>query len=362
MRLIFSGGGTGGHIYPAIALIKELQEKEPSVEILYIGKLNAQEEKICKNENIPFIGIKVRYFYRKLTFKNFLTIYEFVKAYHEVKKIVKQFKPDIIIGMGGYVCAPVVYAGARKHIKTIIHEQNSIPGLTNKFLSRYATCIAISFPSSIAYFKGKKTILTGNPRAQEVLHSGRIKKVDLGLDENKKLILIFMGSLGAKYVNQTIVKTLPILSKRDDIEVIFVTGKSHYDTIISEAEHLVINKNVFIKAYVDNMPQLYQHTDLIICRAGATSLAEICAIGIPVVLIPSPFVTNNHQEKNALDLVHLGGAIMIQEKDLTVESLTKEVNRLLEDSYKLRLLRINNKKFGIPDACDKFIEVIHHLI
>ncbi|QVK17059.1 undecaprenyldiphospho-muramoylpentapeptide beta-N-acetylglucosaminyltransferase [Mycoplasmatota bacterium] len=361
MKIIFSGGGTGGHIYPAIALIKALKKKEPTTEILYIGKKLAQEEKICKNESISFIGIKVRYFYRKLTFKNILTIIEFIKSYCEVKKIIKQFKPDIIIGTGGYVCAPVVYAGARKKIKTIIHEQNSIPGLTNKFLSHYADKIAISFSSSEQYFNHQKTVLTGNPRAQEVVMSKKIPKNQLKLQENKKLILIFMGSLGAKYVNQSIVKSLPILSKREDIEVIFVTGKSHYDTIISEVKDFKLKQNVFIKDYVENMPQLYQHADLVICRAGATTLAEISAIGIPSILIPSPYVTNNHQEKNALDLVQIGGAVMIKEKDLSEEILTNQILKIIDDPYQLQVLRINNKKLGIPNACDKFIELIEHL-
>lgn len=362
MKIIFSGGGTGGHIYPAIALIKALRQREPNVEILYIGKKHAQEEEICHNEEIPFIGIKVRYFYRKLIFKNILTIYEFFKSYCEVKKIIKQFKPDIIIGMGGYVCGPVVYAGAKKQVKTIIHEQNSIPGLTNKFLSRHATKIAISFDSSKQYFDEKRTVLTGNPRAQEVFLTKKITKSKLKLQENKKLVLIFMGSLGAKYVNHAIVKTLPILSKRDDIEIIFVTGKSHYDTIISEVKQLNLKQNIFIKDYVENMPQLYQHADLVICRAGATTLAEISAIGIPVVLIPSPYVTNNHQEKNALDLVQVGGAVMIKERDLNEEILATQILKLIDDAYQLHLLRINNKKFGIPDACDKFIELIKQLI
>jgi len=362
MKVIFSGGGTGGHIYPAIALIQTLKQKEPDVEILYIGKEHAQEDKICAQENIPFIGIHVRYFYRKLTLKNILTIYEFIKAYYEVRKIIKKFKPDIVIGMGGYVSAPVVYAAAKKNIKTIIHEQNSVPGLTNKFLSRYASKVAISFQSSEKYFQADKTVLTGNPRGHQVAQTKKVSKAELGLQSNKKLILIFMGSLGAKYVNQTIIKILPILSKRGDIEIIFVTGKIHYDTIISEVNQFKIDNNVFIKAYVDNMPQLYQHADLVISRAGATTLAEVCAIGIPIILIPSPYVTNNHQEKNALDLVQLNGAVMIKEKDLNETILMNQILKIIDDPYQMRLFRNNNKKFGVPNACDKFIELIKKLI
>src|SRR5690554_1585849 len=166
MKIIFAGGGTGGHIYPALALIKTIKEKKGEVEILYIGKINAQEEKLCKKEKIPFQGIKVFYFRRKKILKNFKTLYYFLKAYFKIKKIIKKFKPDIIIGTGGYVSSPVVFAGAKYKIKTIIHEQNSIPGLTNKFLSRYASKIAISMPSSKEYFPVDKVVLTGNPRSQ----------------------------------------------------------------------------------------------------------------------------------------------------------------------------------------------------
>lgn len=360
MKIIFSGGGTGGHIYPAIALIKALKKEDKDVDILYIGKIKAKEETICEQENIPFNGIKIRCFYRKLIYKNLLTLYEFFKAYKKVKNIIKEFQPDIIIGMGGYVCAPVVYAGNKLKIKTIIHEQNSVPGLTIKFLSKYADSIAISFLSSQKYFPDEKVVLTGNPRAQEVVETKFMDKTNLGLNPNKRLILIFCGSLGAKYVNQTIVKTLPLLSKRKDIEVIFVTGESHYDTIISELGNK--NDNILIKSYINQMPAYLKISDLVICRAGATSLAEITAIGIPAILIPSPYVTNNHQEKNALDLVRIGAAIMIKEKDLNEIQLFHIIRDLLNKPEKLQLFRINSKKLGIIDANDLFISLIRQLV
>lgn len=361
MKLIFTGGGTGGHIYPAVALIKELKKTESNVEILYIGKANAEEERICRKENISFKGIKIYYFHRKMIHKNFKTLYYFLKAYCVVKKIIKKFNPDCVIGTGGYVSSPVVYAASRLKIKTIIHEQNSVPGLTNKFLARFASKIAISMPSSASYFPENKVILTGNPRSQEVLQFNKVSKTSLGLSENKKLLLIFMGSLGAKYVNETIVEALPLLAIIKNLEIIFVTGKQHYDKINSEVQKKHIGENVFIKAYIDNMPEYYQHTDLVICRGGATTLAEISALGIPAILIPSPYVTNNHQEKNALDIVNNNGGIMIREKDLTKEILVKTVKELFNDPYKLQLLKINIKKRGIPNSITRFIELIKQL-
>jgi len=310
MKIIFTGGGTGGHIYPALALIKTIREKRPDTDILYIGKLDSQEEKLCERENIPFIGIKVLPLYRKNPFKNIKTIINFLKSYHECKKIIKNFDPDWIVGTGGYVSCPVIYAGAKKHYKTIIHEQNSTPGVTNKFLAKYAKYIAISFPESAKCFPQKKVVLTGNPRAQVVYEKKIIKKSDLGLTENKKFILIFMGSLGAKYVNEAIVKLLPLLNKRKEWEVVFVTGKEHYEDIQHKISSMVLN-NIQLKPYIDYMPAYYQHADLVICRAGATTLAEIAALGLAAILIPSPYVTNNHQEKNALSLVNNNAAIMI---------------------------------------------------
>lgn len=361
MKIIFTGGGTGGHIYPAIALIKTIREKMPEVEILYIGKINAEEERICLKEEIPFIGIKVNYYYRKWVFKNIKTVCNFIKAYFRVKKIIKNFKPDIIIGTGGYVSSPVVYAGVKSKIKTIIHEQNSIPGLTNKFLSRHVSKVAISMPSSKNYFPLEKVVLTGNPRGEEILQTKKVDKKSLGLNENKKLLLIFMGSLGAKYVNETIIKALPKLALISNLEIVFVTGKQHFDNINSEVKKLNIGPNVFIKPYIDNMPEYYQHADLVICRAGATTIAELCAIGIPAILIPSPYVTNNHQEKNALDLVNSGGALMIREKELTESKIINMVTDLMNDHFNRNKLKINIKKSGIPDSCTRFIELIKQL-
>ncbi|MDF2700153.1 MAG: undecaprenyldiphospho-muramoylpentapeptide beta-N-acetylglucosaminyltransferase [Haloplasmataceae bacterium] len=361
MKIIFSGGGTGGHIYPAIALIKALRKNDTNVEILYIGKKGAQEEKICEKEKITFFPIQVRYFYRKQIHKNVLTLIDFCKATHKVSKKIKEFKPDLIIGTGGYVCGPVVYAGHKNKIKTILHEQNSVPGLTNKYFSKYVDKIAISFESSKHFFDESKVVLTGNPRAQEVVETKRADKSSLGLTENKRLLVIFTGSMGAKYVNETILNILPRLSERKNIEVIFVTGPSHFDNIIKSTIDLNLKENIFIKPYIENMPELLKVTDLVISRAGATSLAEITAIGVPAILIPSPYVTNNHQEKNSVDLVKHHAAIMIKENELTESRLLTELNSILDDPMKLQTMKINSKKLGIPNSSNNFIDLINKI-
>jgi len=357
MKIIFTGGGTGGHIYPALALIKKIKEKQPDTEILYIGKVNSQEEKICKEESIPFIGINVLPLYRKNPFKNIKTMFSFFKSYQKCKRIIKEFKPDWIIGTGGYVSCPVIYAGSKKRYKTIIHEQNAIPGLTNRFLAKYVSKVAISFPSSAKYFPGHKVVLTGNPRAQLVYETKRVNKRELGLSDSKKCLLIFMGSLGAKYVNETIVKLLPLLNKHKDWEIVFVTGNEHFDDIKHKISSMKLS-NIHLKPYIDNMPNYYQHADLVICRAGATTLSEIAALGLAAILIPSPYVTNNHQEKNAQAFVESKSAVMIREKALNETILYETIRSLLENPYELRLLRNQIFKQGIRDSCDRFLMII----
>ncbi|ERJ12836.1 undecaprenyldiphospho-muramoylpentapeptide beta-N-acetylglucosaminyltransferase [Haloplasma contractile] len=361
MRIMISGGGTGGHIYPALALVQELKNRYDDIEILYIGKEGSLEEELTSKEDISFKSLKIRGFYRRVTLQNFITVYEFVKAVFKAKKMIVSFKPDLIIGTGGYVSAPVLYAGSKRKIPTIIHEQNSIPGLTNKFLSRYVTKIAISFESSKPHFKADRVVLTGNPRAQIVKDRPYTKKEELGFDRNKKLIIFVCGSLGAKYVNDSIIKTIPTLIDHKDYEVLYITGKGHYDSVVKELSAYISNKRLHIKSFVYNLPDLYKVSSLIVCRAGATTLSEITAIGIPAILIPSPYVTANHQELNASDLVNNKAAMMITEPDLNSERLLVSINQLLEDTETLNKYRINSKKIGIPDSLDRFIALIESI-
>jgi UDP-N-acetylglucosamine--N-acetylmuramyl-(pentapeptide) pyrophosphoryl-undecaprenol N-acetylglucosamine transferase len=361
MRIIVSGGGTGGHIYPAVALIKQIRNKYPNSEILYIGKSESSESRICDQEQIKFMGIEVRYLYRKKIYKNILTLIDFMKSTKRVMAIMKQFKPDVVVGTGGYVSAPVIYAAHKLKIKSVIHEQNSVPGLTNKWLSKYVNGVAISFPLSESYFKTNKIVLTGNPRAQEVVIGEAVDKRILGYDPNKKLVVIFTGSQGAKYVNEKIMMSLPALAKRNDSEYLFVTGPSHFDSIMNGMKQKGSMKSIHIKPYIENMPEILKVTDLVICRAGATSLAEITALGIPAILIPSPYVTNNHQVKNAHGLVTNRAAIMLEEKTLTTDQIIHHVNQILDNGRLLLSMKAESYKLGIRDASDRFIELIQSL-
>jgi UDP-N-acetylglucosamine--N-acetylmuramyl-(pentapeptide) pyrophosphoryl-undecaprenol N-acetylglucosamine transferase len=362
MKIAVSGGGTGGHIYPALALIREIQKQHNDTQVLYIGTLNGLESKIVPKENIPFKSIHITGFRRKLSFENVKTVLRFIKGVRDSRKILKEFKPDIVVGTGGYVCGPVVYAAAKLRIPTIIHEQNSVPGLTNKFLSRYVDRIAICFEQARDFFPREKTVFTGNPRASEVLNQDGIKgRLSIGLSTTMPSVLIFGGSRGAKPINEAVIKSLPEFAGKP-YQVLYVTGDVHYDEVKKEVELVGNPKNVVIKPFIHNMPEVLAGMDLVVSRAGATTLAEITSLGIPSVLIPSPYVTNNHQEKNASSLSEHGAAKVLLEKDLTGNSLITNIDRILLNKEILKEMKVNSKKIGVPDSASRMYNMMKEVI
>ncbi|MBS4203872.1 undecaprenyldiphospho-muramoylpentapeptide beta-N-acetylglucosaminyltransferase [Lederbergia citrea] len=362
MKIVVSGGGTGGHIYPALALIRTIKKQYPNTEFLYIGTEKGLEANIIGRENIPFEAINITGFKRSLSFENVKTIFRFLKGVRDSKKILKKFKPDAVIGTGGYVCGPVVYAAAKANIPTIIHEQNSVPGLTNKFLSRYVDKVAICFQQVEEFFPKEKVVLTGNPRASEVIGS-KSKGIleSFGLKENVSTALIVGGSRGAKPINEAVIKSLSQLSSKP-YQVIYVTGEAHFNDVKKEAELLGANHQVAILPFIHNMQEVITSIDVVVGRAGATSLAEITALGLPSILIPSPYVTNNHQVKNAEALVENGAAMMLAENDLTGQRLVESLDSILLDDVKRELMGEASRKLGMPDASEKLFALILNLV
>ncbi|WP_210363734.1 undecaprenyldiphospho-muramoylpentapeptide beta-N-acetylglucosaminyltransferase [Bacillus sp. REN3] len=361
MKIAVSGGGTGGHIYPALALIREIKRMHDDVEFLYIGTEKGLEGKLVPRENIPFKTIHITGFKRKLSLENVKTILRFLKGVKDSRKMLREFKPDVVIGTGGYVCGPVVYAAAKMSIPTIIHEQNSIPGLTNKFLSRYVDKIAICFEEAKAFFPAQKVVLTGNPRASEVLGQDGIKgRLSSGLKLKVPSVLVFGGSRGARPINEAVVKSLAELSGKP-YQVLYVTGDVHFEDVKKEVELVGNPDNVIIKPFIHNMPEVLAGIDLTVARAGATTLAELTSLGIPSILIPSPYVTNNHQEKNARALSDHGAARLLLEKDLTGPKLVENIDQILGNEEKLAEMRKAAKKLGIPDAAARLYSVIEEL-
>ncbi|WML43615.1 undecaprenyldiphospho-muramoylpentapeptide beta-N-acetylglucosaminyltransferase [Neobacillus sp. PS3-40] len=362
MKIVISGGGTGGHIYPALALIREIQKETKEAEFLYIGTEKGLESTIVTRENIPFKSIHITGFKRKLSFDNLKTVFRFLKGVSTSRKILKEFKPDIVIGTGGYVCGPVVYAAAKLKIPTIIHEQNSIPGLTNKFLSRYVSKIAVCFEEAKDYFPKNKVVLTGNPRAQEVIGKDGIRgRISVGLSTTTPAVLIFGGSRGARPINEAVVKSLSELGKKP-YQVLYITGDAHFEEVKKEVELVGNPQNVVIQPFIHNMPEVLAGIDLVISRSGATTLAELTSLGVPSILIPSPYVTNNHQEKNARSLEIQGAAEILLEKDLNNKSLIKNIDRVLLDKEKLTGMKKKAKKMGIPDSACRLYKLMKELV
>ena len=350
MRAIITAGGTGGHIYPALAIIDKIKEMDKSATILYIGTTNRMEKDIIPNHNIDYCGIEIRGFDRKLSLTNFRTIRLFLIAIIKVKKIIKEFKPDIVIGVGGYVSAPVVYAAHKCKIKTIIHEQNSTLGMTNRFLSKYVDAVMTSFENTTV--TAKKIVFTGNP-SSEIVKDLKFDKKELSLSENKKLVLIVMGSLGSQVVNDMMKNILPEFNNKE-YEILFITGKEYYD----EFKSLGLSNNIKIVPYIDNMKRVFNKTDVLISRAGATTMSEIISYKVPTILIPSPYVTDNHQFKNAKSLVDKNAAILIEEKDLNQNILIKNIEELLNNKEKVKKIKEELSKLYIPNSKSKIYEVI----
>ncbi|MBN6185938.1 undecaprenyldiphospho-muramoylpentapeptide beta-N-acetylglucosaminyltransferase [Aneurinibacillus sp. BA2021] len=355
MNIVISGGGTGGHIYPALALVKEIKRQEPDSRVLYIGTEKGLEADLVPKEGIAFESVYITGFKRSLSFDNVKTIARFLKATSRAKRLIREFQPDVVVGTGGYVCGPVVYAASSLGIPTLVHEQNVIPGLTNKFLSRYTNRVAVTFSGSASYFPAAKTVVTGNPRATEVaLADGAAGLASLQVPAGKKYVLIVGGSRGARAINEAVVAMVSDLAQHAAYHFIYVTGEVHYEsTMAAIREKGSMPDNLTVRPFIYNMPEVLAGIDLIVNRAGASFLAEITALGLPSILIPSPYVTNNHQEKNARWLEDQGAARVILESQLTGASLLGEIDAVLQDEKRLQTMRDAARKLGQPDAATR---------
>lgn len=364
LRIIVSGGGTGGHIYPAMALIKRLKERNLIDDVLYVGTEKGLESKIVTREGITFKTIKISGFKRKLTFQNVKVLKMFFSSITKSKKIIKEFKPDIVVGTGGYVSSAVVYAAHQMKIPTVIHEQNTIAGITNKFLGNFVDKIAIAFKQAESQFREKrKLVFTGNPRAQEAASIKKNDRLsDFGLKPDQPTVLIFGGSRGAEPINKAVINALPDFQKAT-YQMIFVTGRVHYDSVMKRVDDKYKKlDNVVILPYIDNMPEILPDLKLIVGRSGATSIAEITALGLPAIFIPSPYVTHDHQTVNANAIAENGAAEVIAESDLTSDKLFHDVSEIMNDPSKQQKMSDASKANGVPDASDKLIEVLLGLV
>lgn len=327
MKIVVTAGGTMGHINPALAIIEEFKKHEKNLEVLYIGTHNRMEKDVIPKKNIPYESIEIYGFTKNIVndLKDIVLIY---KAKKKCKEIFKKFQPDVVIGVGGYVTYPVLKAAKEMHIKTFIHEQNSIPGKANRMVCKYADLIGVTFLESKKYLKTKgKIIYTGHPCGAWALEIPKKDKESLGFTKGKKLVTVVAGSLGSGSLNEKMKAYLQQVGK-ENYEVCYITGASHFDDFKKET----FPSNVLIFPYVEELPGLLKVSDLIVSRAGAGSLSEILALEIPSIIIPSPNVANNHQYYNALELKEKNCIDLLEEKDLSVETLNKEIHKMLTDT------------------------------
>ncbi|TDX53014.1 undecaprenyldiphospho-muramoylpentapeptide beta-N-acetylglucosaminyltransferase [Orenia marismortui] len=366
MKVLISGGGTGGHIYPGLAIAKGLEDKFDNTDILFVGTEKGLESDIIPKEGYDLKTITVEGLPRKISLKLFKSFLKTGLGILESRSIIKSFKPDIVIGTGGYVCGPVVLTASLRKIPTLIHEQNAYPGITNRLLARFVDKVALSNGDAKKYFHSEeKTILTGNPVRLEILKKTKKEALkELGINGDKKLILVFGGSRGAESINRSVIELYDKI-KDLDLQLLHITGKKGYESVIQKAESMGIKGvevgDIIIKPYLYNMSAALAVADLVISRAGATGLAEITACGIPAILIPYPYASENHQEYNARSLENNGAAKVILDNELTGKKLYDLVSTLFQDENKLLIMSRASKNLGKPEALDNLVKIIRNL-
>lgn len=368
MRVILAGGGTAGHCNPALAIAGIIKAKNPSAEILFVGNAGKIEETLVAKAGYPFKAVKTQGFRRKLTLDNLKTVRLYIKAKADCKKIICEFKPDVVIGTGGYVSGPVVAAAQSLGVPTCIHEQNAYPGVTSKMLAGKADIVFISFPGSEQYFgKLKKMVLSGNPLREEVLSTDRQQaRAKLGIPDDAFYLLSFAGSLGALEINRVMVDFIAQNARQKDFYHTHATGDRGWkwmpDALLDKGVDVHKKGRISVQPYLYDMPQHLAAADAVISRAGAITLGELTALGKPAVLIPSPNVTHNHQYYNARSLSDRGGALLLEEKDLSAKRLYELVLGLKEHPERRAALGRHAKELALPQAAETIYNEIFELI
>lgn len=355
MRVCIATGGTGGHIYPAVSLARAFMDHDASTEVLFIGNNDRMEATEIPALGFRFVGLPAKGFNGSLI-KKFEALYALFASQKKAKVILREFKPDAVIGFGGYVSVPVLRAAHSDKIWTMIHEQNSFAGKANRLLAKTADAIVVSYPENLTQFPLNKTQLLGNPRTYEIKRAVHDDSLitQLGLSLAEPTVLIVMGSLGSETINALMSVALEMM-KHKDYQIIYVTGKKHYDAFITSNDE---DENIKIIPYIDQLSMMNQ-IDLLVTRGGATTAAEITALGVASIIIPSPFVPNNHQVLNAKSLADSGGCIMIEESELTPYKIVNQIEELLEDYVRLESMKKAALKLGKPNAAEDMIEWVN---
>lgn len=370
MKIVFAAGGTGGHINPALAAAEEIRERYPDAEILFIGTKDKMESRLVPKAGFDFKTISISGFQRKLSIenigRNIATLWRLAGSGIAVKKILKEFGPDVVVGFGGYVSGPVVRTAAKMGIKTAIHEQNAFPGVTNKMLAKSADAVMLAVPKAKEYLECKnEPVVTGLPVRSEILKADKdFARAELGIDD-KPLIFSFGGSLGAKTINMAMVDIIAALHSSGKCN--FIHGYGQYGTWMPAAlkekgVDAEKSQNVDVREYIYDMDKCLAAADIIVCRSGASTLSELQSVGRASVLIPSPNVSENHQYHNAMTLVNAGAARVIEEKDLTHEKLLATLNELIDNKQLRDEMAANALKLAVSDSQKQIADIIIGLI
>ncbi|KUG03563.1 udp-n-acetylglucosamine--n-acetylmuramyl- (pentapeptide) pyrophosphoryl-undecaprenol n-acetylglucosamine transferase [hydrocarbon metagenome] len=360
MKVVISGGGTGGHIYPALAVARGIKERLPDTNILYVGTREGLESKIVPAAGFDFVSIDISGLNRSSILKASASLAKFPKSIFQSWSIVKQFQPDMVLGTGGYVSFPVVSAGTLfPGCRTFIHEQNALPGIANRNLARKVDCTMINFPEAARHLKSKSIKVTGLPVRQEIITVDRGQAINkLGLDKNIFTLLAFGGSRGAASINQAMLQFLQEY-RSADMQVIWITGDTEYEDIVKQMEEAPsIPGKIIIEPFMHNIEDAMAAADLALCRAGASTLSELAILGLPAILVPYPYAAENHQEKNARALIEKKAAEMVIDEFLDGDTLYKRVEEIRKDRSRLQTMSLNMKKEARPDALNKILDII----
>ncbi|QQK07511.1 undecaprenyldiphospho-muramoylpentapeptide beta-N-acetylglucosaminyltransferase [Miniphocaeibacter halophilus] len=362
MRAIVTGGGTGGHIYPAVSIIEELKNRDKNIEILYVGKINSMESEIIPKLGIEFKGIRVEGLPRKFNKKSFRSFKELIFGLKQSKKIIKNFKPDIVIGTGGFVTGPVLLNASLMKYKTYFHEQNSYPGVTNKILSRFVNKYFVTFEESIKYFKNpQNAIVTGNPIRNRFKNIEELKDKtyeEYGLKKDLKTIFSFGGSNGSAVLNKTIKKLIVSKEKNDEFQIVHVTGKNNYEDFILGIDEDKLSKNK-IFPYLKDIQKAYSIADLVITSSGAITLAELSFLGLPSILVPKSYTTENHQVYNAREFEKVGASKVILENELNENTLYDSIMEIVSNNETIKRMKEAAKTLATPKAVKNIIDEIY---
>lgn len=362
-KVIVSGGGTGGHIFPALSIANALKRLEPDIDILFVGAEGKMEMEKVPEAGFQIEGLPVRGFRRKLTLENIKVLLNLWKSLRKAKKIIQKFRPDVVVGVGGYASGPIGRVAIKAGIPLVLQEQNSYAGVTNKLLAKKARRICVAYEGMDRFFEKEKIIFTGNPVRKDLLKAKELRKEGIefyGLEPDRKTVLITGGSLGAGTLNKATLKSLDFFSRREDVQVLWQCGSYYYENLKKELEGK-LPSNVKLLAFLKRMDLAYACADVVVARAGAGTISELCLLEKAALLIPSPNVAEDHQTKNAMALVNKEAAVMLKDSEAE-EKLLDMMRRLLEDDTRRETLQRNIGKLAIRDSDEVIAKEILKII